>query len=52
MSRTLFLLFVLLVSLTALHAVTASPWYSPFLAALCVIALTALIQHSKDTDDL
>lgn len=52
MSRTIPLMFVLLVSLTTLHAVAASPWYSPFLAALCVIALTALIQRSKDTDDL
>lgn len=48
MSRAKLLTSMLLISLSALQALSPfETWYSPFLAALVIIVLTALLQMQK-----
>jgi hypothetical protein len=47
------LLFILLIAITSLQTLgSILHWYSPYLIALGVIILAALIQHTPRNDDV
>jgi hypothetical protein len=54
MQRTaLLLVFILIIAITGMQALSgALAWYSPFLVALGVILLAALLQHPPQQDDV
>jgi hypothetical protein len=49
----LLLLFILLIAITSMQTLgSVLHWYSPYLIALGVIVLAALIQHAPRNDDV
>ena len=53
MSRLKLPIFALLITLSAFEVFSQfGHWYSPFVAALIVIVLTALVQKSEPSDEL
>jgi hypothetical protein len=49
----LLLMFILLIAITSLQTLgNVLHWYSPYLIALGVITLAALIQHGPRNDDV